>query len=111
MTDEVVFRVQGSEPEPYTVSFWRVGDNFTARCTCRAGTLGQVCKHRLNLLKQEPDGLISENAADLSRLPEMFMGTDVEAAFQKWADAEGALEVAKAEFDRRKKALARTMQD
>lgn len=110
MTEELIFRVQGSEPEPYTVTFRRTGNNFTARCTCRAGSLGQVCKHRLSLLKQEPDGLVSGNEGDLSRLPIMFVGTNVELAFEELADAEAAAEAAKKELDLRKKALASAMQ-
>jgi len=111
MMEELIFSVQGSEPEPYTVTFRREGTNFTARCTCRAGVMGQMCKHRLNLLQQETSGLVSGNVADVAHLPGMFMGTDVERAFQKLVDAEKALDAARSEFDRRKKALARAMHD
>jgi len=41
----------------------------------------------------------------------MFVGTDVEKAFEKLAEAEGALDRAKSEVSKRKKALARAMND
>lgn len=84
---ELNFHVQGSEPEPYRVMFRREGNNFTATCTCRGGEMGQVCKHRLNLLKGEIGSLVSGNGEQLARLPEMFVGTDVEKAFEKLAEA------------------------
>ena len=109
--NELIFMVQGSEPEPYRVVFRREAANFTATCTCRAGEVGQVCKHRVNLLKGETNGLVSGNSGQLSHLPGMFAGTDVARAFEKLAEAEVALEVAKTEFMKRKKALARAMAD
>ena len=109
--NELIFMVQGSESEPYRVVFRREAANFTATCTCRAGEAGQVCKHRVNLLKGETNGLVSANSEQLSYLPDMFAGTDVERAFERLAEAEAALEAAKTEFAKRKKALARTMTD
>jgi len=108
---ELNFLVQGSEPKPYQVMFRREGDNFTATCTCRAGEVGQVCKHRMGLLKGESTGLVSENGDQLTQLAGMFIGTDVERAFEKLVEAELALEEAKLKFAKRKKALARAMLD
>ncbi len=108
---ELHFLVQGSETDPYRVMFRRDGNNFTATCTCRGGEMGQVCKHRLNLLKGETDSLVSGNSEQLARLPGMFVGTDVERAFEKLAEAEISLETARSEVSKRKKALARAMHD
>jgi hypothetical protein len=108
---ELHFLVQGSEPDPYRVMFRREGANFTATCTCRGGEMGQICKHRLNLLKGEAGALVSGNSEQLIRLPEMFVGTDVEQAFEKLDEAETTLERAKSEVSKRKKALARAMND
>ena len=108
---ELRFLVQGSETEPYRVMFRREGGNFTATCTCRGGEMGQICKHRLNLLKGEAGALVGGNSEQLAQLLEMFVGTDVERAYEKLVEAEAAVEMAKSEFSRRKKALARAMHD
>jgi hypothetical protein len=47
--DYAVFTVQGSSPEPYTITV-----NFnplTISCTCQAGIVGMPCKHRIHILK------------------------------------------------------------
>ena len=103
---ELNFLVQGSEPEPYRVMFRLEGTNFTATCTCRGGEMGQVCKHRTRLLQGETTGLLSKNADQLAQLPGMFSGTDVERAFVKLVEAEAAVDAARAEYSKRKKALA-----
>jgi len=108
---ELNFLIQGSEPDPYRVMFRRVEDNFTATCTCRGGEMGQVCKHRINLLKGDTTGLVSGNSDQLTHLSGMFAGTDVERAYEKLVEAEAAVEAAKSEFSRRKRALARAMHD
>lgn len=108
---ELNFLVQGSEPEPYRVMFRREGRNFTATCNCRGGEMGQICKHRMNLLKGETVGLVSGNGDQLIHLPGMFSGTDAELAFEKLVEAEAAVDAARAEFSRRKKAFARTLLD
>ncbi len=108
---ELKFIIQGSQPEPYQVVFRRTGSNFTATCTCKGGEMGQVCKHRMNLLKGDIAGLMSGNSVQLAQLMEMFTGTDVEQAFVNLVEAEAAVEAAKSEFSRRKRALARVMND
>src|ERR1035438_6070823 len=108
---ELNFLIQGSEPDPYRVKFRREGSKFTATCSCRAGEMGQVCKHRMGLLKGDVSGLVSGNGDQLIHLPGMFTGTDVERAFERLAEAESALEAAKDEFFKRKKALASVMLD
>jgi uncharacterized Zn finger protein len=108
---ELNFLVQGSESDPYRVVFRRIEDNFTATCTCKGAEMGQVCKHRVNLLKGDITGLVSGNSDQLNHLPEMFAGTDVERAYEKLIEAEATVEAAKLEFSRCKKALARAMHD
>jgi uncharacterized Zn finger protein len=108
---ELHFLVQGSETEPYRVMFRKEGSNFTATCTCRGGEMGQVCKHRTNLLKGETDSLVGGDSVQLAQLPKMFAGTDLERAYEKLVEAEAAVEMAKSEYSKRKQALARAMND
>jgi DNA ligase (NAD+) len=108
---EIVFRVQGSEAEPYRVSFAKNGDNLTARCTCRAGYMGQFCKHRLDILCGDTGAIVSDNLADVTIVTSWLTGSDVEAALHRLAAAEATLAKAQAEVSGLKKALAKKLLD
>lgn len=105
----LTFKVQGSEPEPYTTTFKRNGTNLTAHCTCRAGEVGQYCKHRLNIVQGITKGIVSGNEADVSTVVSWLSGTDVEKALQQVREAEKRFEQAKKELDGFKKELARAL--
>ena len=74
------FLVQGSSPEPYVVTFEKNENNLTAQCTCTAGTMGQYCKHRFNILNGDDEGVVSENLDEVEAVAELLPGTDVQAA-------------------------------
>jgi uncharacterized Zn finger protein len=107
--DEIIFLVQGSEAEPYKVTFSKNGDNLRARCTCRAGIMGQYCKHRLNILCGELESIVSNNQSDVAAVTSWLPGSDVEEALLKLAEAESTLAKAQAEVSGLKKALARKL--
>lgn len=52
-----VFHPIGSKGEIYTVKFWQENGcgPLKASCTCRAGEYGQLCKHILAALKENPE--------------------------------------------------------
>lgn len=60
-TTTLEFLVQGSEASPYTVIFTIDGVKLTATCTCRAGIMGNLCKHRLNILNNDTSNITSNN--------------------------------------------------
>src|SRR5581483_2234225 len=99
MVDEtarrIVFTVQGSEPDPYTVVFTRYENGFTATCTCRAALAHQACKHRLAILRNSPSGLVSQNLADVAVVANWLPGSAVELALCALAQAEHDLGRAK----------------
>ncbi len=105
------FIVRGSKGDEYNISFTRDYDNLTARCTCRAGEVGMYCKHRFALMEGDVTNLISNNYNDVAKIKELIAGSDVEAAIVSLKNAELALDDAKKEVSRRKKALARAMAD
>lgn len=109
MEFELSFLIQGSQLEPYQIKFSRKGSHLRAICTCPAGVMGQICKHRLALLRGDATGLVSGNESDLHQMPDFFLGSDVEDALKKLSSAEAALESAKAELAKQKKALARLL--
>ena len=56
------FLVQGSDPTPYKVTFTIDQGDTKATCTCKAGLIGILCKHRLSLLDGEKGALVSDNS-------------------------------------------------
>lgn len=78
------FLIKGSAKEPYRVTFWREENDFRSACTCPAGKKGSYCKHRFQLLDGDPTNLVSENLDDLTLLPTMLKGTDVDEIYEKF---------------------------
>jgi len=108
---KVQFFVQGSEDEPYRVTFTKNGDNLGAYCTCPAGQNGMYCKHRFRILEGEATGLVSDNVDDILTVGSWLTGTDVAAALDAVKTAEREHEAAKNRLARAKKDLARAMRD
>lgn len=72
------FLVQGSEVIPYTVTFSLNGNKITATCSCRAGIMGQLCKHRLSILSGDSTSIVSGNHAQVSLVSSYLVGTETE---------------------------------
>lgn len=106
----LVFLVQGSQIEPYRVTFEKVSDtNLNAYCTCPAGDNGQYCKHRFGLMNGEVKALVSGNGHELPTLAAMLAGSDIETAYQRVIDAERIADAAKKQLAKAKKDLAGAM--
>lgn len=105
------FLVQGSEPKPYVVTFFRELNNLTAKCTCKAGQYGRYCKHRLGLMDGSTKKVVSDNLEQVPLVPKMMEGTDVHRAYMAFRAIESVYEEAKNEFAVRKKILAKSMSD
>jgi hypothetical protein len=54
--ETIVFKVQGSEPEPYTIEI--TPNPLTLSCTCMAAKSGLPCKHRLQIVSGYCDNLV-----------------------------------------------------
>lgn len=109
--NEVIFLVQGSAPEPYTVTFIKDGNNLTALCTCPAGEHGLYCKHRFAILDGNAEKIISDNKEDVEKVLSWAPGTDVDIAYKEVKEAERIYEEAKKNLSKLKKKLARAMLD
>ncbi len=109
--ETIIFKVQGSSPEPYTTVFKRSGTNLTAHCSCPAGEIGQYCKHRINILDGSTDGIVSGNESDVQTIMSWLKGSDVERVLKQVREAEEKLEVAKKQLNGFKKKLARALSD
>jgi hypothetical protein len=104
------FRMKGSQGDVYDVEADRIDNAVRITCTCEAGQRGIHCHHRLELLRGEITSLASDNAADVTKLWALIEGTKLAASLVALTAAEAAQASAKAERDRRMKAIDRLMQ-
>jgi hypothetical protein len=107
----IEFLVKGSTEDPYRVSFAKDGDNLTCLCNCKAGSMGQICKHRTRIFEGELTGVVSENLDDVSTVREWLKGTDVEEALASMEASEAYLFQAKERLKQSKKMVAQAMND
>lgn len=105
----ITFVVQGSSPEPYTVTFTKTDDRLNAFCTCPAGEKGQYCKHRFRILSGDSTGIIGDNMREVPTVRGWMHGSPLESAFQQLQEAEIKAQKAEKELSRTKKALAKVM--
>jgi len=96
------FLVQGSEPLPYKVLFKKSGEKLNATCTCRAGQMGQLCKHRLSILNGDKSAVVSENTDQVAEVTSWLEGSNVAEAISEVVSLEaekkrieGKLKIAK----------------
>lgn len=101
----IKFQVQGSSPNPYTVTFEKKEGNLNAFCTCPAGENGQACKHRIDILNGAIDGVVSNNQDDVSVVCSWIAGTDVGTCLIALENAEKELAKAQAKLKAAKKDL------
>ena len=105
MDEQLIFQIQGSAPNPFRVTFRLEAGQLSATCTCNAGLLGKLCKHRLGLLQGEPLGIVSGNEKDVPRIQGLFRGTEVEGALTELLRAEAVLSAAHQDFTEKKLAF------
>lgn len=98
------FLVQGSQSDPYRVTFEKEGNNLNAYCTCAAGANGQSCKHRLRILSGNHEGLIGGDIDNALIVVGWICGTDVEHYLKRLIEAEDG-------YDRSRKLLADARRD
>lgn len=106
---ELIFKVKGSAKEPYEVIFVKDGDSLTALCNCPAGSHGNFCKHRINILDGKKSGITTDNTDQVSQVVEWLAGTDVEKALAEVRAIEKNKDSDKAELSAAKRRLARAM--
>lgn len=111
MNGQLVFKIQGSEPEPYTVQVSKSGDNLRLHCDCAAGSKGVHCKHRYRLVVGETEGIVSDNAHEVQTVQVWYVGSDVEREVSRLLQLEAKLEEVKKEIAQARKIVARVMTD
>lgn len=108
--DTFEFHVQGTAAEPYIVSFRRRDtNNISAYCTCPAGENGMSCKHRIRILHGLVEGIVSDNATDVTTVVGWLAGSDVETALATVEQLEKESERIKKALSAAKRALAQCL--
>ena len=107
--DNISFLVKGSSPDPYEVTFSKVGRNISAYCNCRAGQNGQHCKHRLGILAGSAINVIGENYNEIAKVASWLPGSDIEEAWVEVKRLEHEVDLIKSQLARAKKNLANAM--
>jgi hypothetical protein len=108
--NEINFLVQGSEPDPYKVSFlMESASEMRAFCTCSAGRNGQYCKHRFNILQGKHDDVLGEAADAIAIVQSWLKGSSIEQALHFLRALEKKEAELKLEISAAKKAVAKAM--
>ena len=107
--EEIIFKVKGSAPESYKVTFTKNQNNINAFCTCPAGNSGQYCKHRFAIMAGDNKAVVSSNKEQVLVIKSWLPGSDLEEALMKLAEAEHEYDQAKKRLTTAKKNLARAM--
>lgn len=85
--------VIGSKGDIYTIEITE--NPFSIHCNCKAGSMGMLCKHTLNLLLSD----------DISAL----LPKDIKIAYDDYISTQQKVEIAKKASDKAKKKLGKLL--
>lgn len=101
------FRIQGSQEEPYEVAISLSEEALKITCTCKAGSVGQFCKHKMSVLNGDTSALAERGKDDIQGIPKLVYNTEAINVIKKIEDAEKDIEALKKSQTLLKKYLAR----
>ena len=111
MNEHLHFDVSGSAPELYRVTIYRRSGMLKATCTCRAGKMATLCKHRLRILGGNTANLVDFKQADMDTLSAWLVGSQVEQELRVLVVAEETFACADAALKTAKKRLGDLLRD
>lgn len=114
MTTEIIdFLVKGSAKDPYKVTFVEQEEfgkkHYAAFCTCKAGQIGQVCKHRMNIFLGDSKGIVSDNLQDVQTLSTWYKGSVYETINNRIKEYEKVVKKAQSKLRSEKRTLQHWM--
>jgi len=104
---QITFKIQGSTPEPYTVQFEMDNSILTVKCDCPAGSIGQLCKHRLNLFAADASNIIGNNQSQLNEALQWYTNSRISKEMLEMSILENEMETVKKKISNKKKQIAR----
>lgn len=88
MVETFIFQVKSSSGNPYQVVFEFTGNLVSVVCGCVAGELGQMCKHKECLIRNDAMMLFDESHSNkLFDVCEKLKTTKIFKAYQEMIDA------------------------
>jgi len=109
MEETIIFLVQGSAKEPYKVKFSKKDQKITATCTCQAGRFSEYCKHRISILTNKSNDIVSENIEDVQKISSWIANTEIENALNHFIQMQELEKKAKSETKKAKKVFEKIM--
>ena len=98
---DLKFLAQESNAEPqHTVTITKDKNNLTARCTCPRGGVGHICRHRISILAGNSRMVIGDNVADVKRVEDWVVWSDVGVLIARLVDAQKRLQAVKSEAEK-----------
>lgn len=92
------YHVTGSHGDDYVVTFEKTEDGgISANCTCQASWFGQVCKHIIGLIENEPE------------VKKAFEGTETAKLLNQYNNEQKEIKRMQAESKKTKKRFAETI--
>ena len=101
--------VSKSSGETYMLAATKTSTGLRFSCSCRAGEMGQSCKHRLSILAGDVSAVPADAHGNAAKLVEWMKGSELEAALRSLADLESAQEAIKRKVAGQKKMVARLL--
>ncbi len=86
--EELIFKMQGSGKNIYTVSIVRDDDGIFMNCNCPAGRFndGSLCKHRLAILSGDDSKLINVDHQQFDRIKEIINDFNKDGVLDKYIE-------------------------
>jgi hypothetical protein len=110
MTPEIAtFLVSGSSSSPYQVEFVKDRGVLKAYCNCLAGSHGSHCKHRINILTGDSNGIVSDVDNKFGLIADWLIGTGLESALEELLSAQNENPQDKTRLTKAKKLIAKFM--
>ena len=99
--EDFTFFVIGSAIEPYQVQFTKTDKKLGVKCSCPAGYMKQICKHKVNILSGDFNNVINEDIYKKEFFG-MLEGSPIFNKFIQFKEDERLLELQKKKFERSK---------
>lgn len=106
---KIEFLVQGSATEPYKVVLQKTDQGVNADCDCTASFNGSSCKHRLQILAGNAEGIVTANKNEVAEVASWFKGSELEKRVSEIEAKEKQMEALNKEIQNLKKQLSKSM--
>lgn len=102
----IVLLAKSSSGDPYRVEFLKEDDNVLIYCSCKAGSMGQLCKHKTAFIQGDTSMLFSnDDELNLSNAQAWVAESKLTHILRRFESDVAELEKAKIDIEKRIKKL------